>query len=431
MHPRKVRYSCIVLCLSVLLGFSWSAQGADVPIKTKTPIQPAPSKTQPYMKSPVTPTPTPTPTPTTAVVKNPSWIKATAGIDGEVVLTWAPVPGVTAYCLYGSGNPGQPLPSPFGAPPYFTGTTYTVKNLPAGNHVWTVGSRPACEQTPTNPVAQTSINVGWYKYSFLGFDVLSQTNDTMTNADGWGDEVYLTIELIETAPNNQKRTKEGRLPSVGNFGDINNAANRVQAGDASDAPTNIVYSNPKNKGGLRTGNIHYGQPFPFRAPWCGQLVQNMDGSPQNIVVISSTVWEWDDTQGAPFADYVTWWRDHNKDLQNSTLMAAVAKADKNFANWMNFGAVLNEAGAKGVLQLLDITGKQGTRPIGIQTDGQFIPKNQILTYNLAERALKFQGINDTYVGGMDFYYKEPIGQLNGEYMIKGRLERANPGEICY
>jgi uncharacterized membrane protein YgcG len=97
MNSRKVRYSCFLVCLTVLLGSSYS-----VPASAATP-------------------------------KNPSGFTATAGARGDVILKWSPVPNAISYSLQG---PGIPVDSKTGMPPNVSGTTYTVKGLPAGTHSW-------------------------------------------------------------------------------------------------------------------------------------------------------------------------------------------------------------------------------------------------------------------------------------------------------
>ena len=95
MNSRKARYLCFLVCLSVLLSISWTA-----PALAASP-------------------------------NNPSGFTATVGPGGDVVLKWNPVPNAIYYNLQGPG-----VKSVSGKPPNVTGTTYTVKGLPAGTHSW-------------------------------------------------------------------------------------------------------------------------------------------------------------------------------------------------------------------------------------------------------------------------------------------------------
>jgi microsomal dipeptidase-like Zn-dependent dipeptidase len=202
MNSRKVRNSCFVVCLSVLLGFSWSAQGADLPVLSpftpKVMSAPLPAGAAPASVTVLAAEPQkviitwaavagassytvwkgasstlvnqvigtvaaagplrleygqllnstmyyrvsanyPNLNPgwsavvagtTPPVGINPSGFTASAGAGGDVILNWRPVPNAISYILVGPGFP--PLSSSF----YITGTTYTVKRLPAGTNSW-------------------------------------------------------------------------------------------------------------------------------------------------------------------------------------------------------------------------------------------------------------------------------------------------------
>jgi hypothetical protein len=63
---------------------------------------------------------------------NPSGFTARAGAGGDVILAWSPVPNAIHYILQGPGVP------PWSSSPNITGTTYTVKGLPAGTNSWSL-----------------------------------------------------------------------------------------------------------------------------------------------------------------------------------------------------------------------------------------------------------------------------------------------------
>jgi hypothetical protein len=347
---------------------------------------------------------------TAATLPNPSGFTATATTGGDVMLKWNPVPNATHYILQGPGVP------PWSSSPNITGTTYTVKGLPSGMNSWGLW---AAYKGPTgqpfwgdeNNPAKASITGGWYKYSLTGFQVQSATTDDMLNRDGWGDEIYITMDVVETGPAGKVIQPSGRLPAVGNFGDIGKSENKIRAGTAS------------NTGGLKTADQYFGAPFPFRV-WCGQLVQGQTG-----VVVTSTVWEWDEVAGASFGDWMSFIKKHNQDLQADDVKKAGADFNANFGTYMQAGAVLTAAGAQGLLDLEGVLGKPGTRPIGMTAKGAFQPRAVILNYDIAEQALSRVWYGDP-AGTLSINYQEPPGILNGEYTLKSRVERISGPQVC-
>jgi neutral ceramidase len=90
MNSGKARYSCFLVCLSVLLGFSWTAQGADLPVNRKAlpkgvPVNPALI-----------------PKPAGAA---PASVTATAVSPTSVRVTWAPLAGASDYTVWRGPSP--------------------------------------------------------------------------------------------------------------------------------------------------------------------------------------------------------------------------------------------------------------------------------------------------------------------------------------
>ena len=93
MNSRKVRYSCAVVCLSVLLCFSWTAQGADLPVKKGVDLpvtmKPLPAG-YPVPKVPAPLPPGPAPASVTATAVSPTSVR----------VSWAPLAGASGYTVW-------------------------------------------------------------------------------------------------------------------------------------------------------------------------------------------------------------------------------------------------------------------------------------------------------------------------------------------
>jgi len=350
---------------------------------------------------------------TTKPPVNPSGF--TASVAGnDVVLRWNPVPEASFYWLQGSGLAAQKVPA--------ATTTYTVRGIQPGSLGYSIiayyesgGQAFADERNIVKAsVTMAGSKAGWYAFYLTGFQVQQQTEDHALNVDGWGDEVFITMDVVETAPGGKKMGVSGRLPAVGNFGDRSRAENVIKAGTA----------NPNGTGGLKNVDTYFGTPFPYRV-WCGQLVEG-----QTNVVITSTIWEWDGTAGASFYDWMAWIKKHNTDLQQEDVVKAGAAMNANFGMYMQAGAVLTAAGAQGLLELKGVLGVAKDRPIGMAGDGSFAPRAVILTYDIAVKALSQAWFGDP-AGTFSIAYREPSGwPLNGWYTLKGRIQPIQGPQVC-
>jgi hypothetical protein len=350
-------------------------------------------------------------TPVNATTKppvNPSGFTATAA-GSDIVLKWNPVPEASFYWLQGSGLAAQKIPA--------ATTTYTVRGVKPGSLGYSIiayyesgGQAFADERNIVKASVTMAGKAGWYAFYLTGFQVQQQTADHALNADGWGDEIFITMDVVETSPGGKKMGVSGRVPAVGNFGDIGKAENRVRVGTAS------------ANGGLRNADAYNGAPFPYRV-WCGQLVEG-----QTNVVITSTIWEWDGGED-PFYRWMAWIKKHNTDLQQEDVVKAGAAMNANFGAYMQAGAVLTAAGAQGLLELKGVLGEAKDRPIGMTQDGSFAPRAVILTYDIAVNALSRAWFGDP-AGTFSIVYQEPPGMLNGWYTLKGRIQPISGPQVC-
>lgn len=127
---------------------------------------------------------------------------------------------------------------------------------------------------PGNP-ARTSVilvaKTGWYAYWLDGFQVQSATTDDMLNRDGWGDEVFLTIDVLETGPTGKQVSAAGAQGLIDMKSVLGNPGTRPigMAANGSFTPRAVVltYELPENslsRAWLNqpagTANINYKEP---------------------------------------------------------------------------------------------------------------------------------------------------------------------------
>lgn len=149
--------------------------------------------------------------------------------------------------------------------------------------------RPPVSTTPASTSAILAADPGAVRYrvTLNGFTANRQSNDTPFQTDGKGDEIYFAtwVAVLDTAA---ERMAEHWIVRSREMGDVNGFAKRVKMGGASD------------RGGIRTGDRHP-SPAPFHRVgrsaadslpmvlWEGALVPG-----RSAVVLTPTVWEWDD-----------------------------------------------------------------------------------------------------------------------------------------
>jgi hypothetical protein len=195
--------------------------------------------------------------------------------SGKVVLTWQPVAGVTSYLLGGAGIDlyGQRVQA----------STYTVANLPAGTHEWTVASLNADGQAINNgakwPHASVTLTpatavTGRYRITLAGFQVMIETLDDALERDGKRDEVYAAASWALFDRNTRTVSGKGSVRSK-TYGDASRWPARVAAGRASAS------------GGLMTGDI-----IPT-----GWGIQNPPPSVHDPMLLPMVVWEGSLTNG--------------------------------------------------------------------------------------------------------------------------------------
>jgi hypothetical protein len=197
---------------------------------------------------------------------------------------------------------------------------------------------------------------GRIRVSFVGFECIRETWDDILQSDGKGDEVHFNFGFTLASRQGATLQKhEKRTPVYGdNSGPF---SNRVNAGSAVD-----LFGGAK--GGIKAGDV-------FR---CNDIVAEYPMNDGDILTIIPTAWEYD-----PIADNMNAFTSTMAGLYNSInqrvapVMAGLSLLAGDLGGVIyhgtNFGITKMRAGGdQGEL------GKPGTRPIGMEKYGDFVPK---------------------------------------------------------
>ena len=204
--------------------------------------------------------------------------------------------------------------------------------------------------------AETFAQSGRIKISFVGFECIRETFDDILQSDGKGDEVYFNFGF--TLANRQgvmQQSYEKRTPVYGdNTGPF---SNRINAGSAVD-----IFGGAK--GGIRAGDNFS----------CNDIIGEYTMNDGDILTIVPTAWEYD-----PIADNLNSFTSTLRGFYVSMnqkvapVMAGLSLLTGDLAGVIyhgtNFGLTKIRAGGdQGEL------GRPGTRPIGMEKYGDFVPK---------------------------------------------------------
>jgi len=201
--------------------------------------------------------------------------------EGQVQLTWQPVPGVSTYLV---GGPGAGLN---GA--QVTGNAVTLNAVPPGTQQWTVASlySPGGLLTASAnwPRATLMVNptINRYRVVLEGFKVAQPTQEDPLIGDGLGDEIYIATEVNLYDPSGLLRNTGMVTTSV--FGDTRSFPSRIRAGSASPTGGLVKYdAYPPIPPG---GNAQVVSGLRFIV-WEGDLSDSGEW-----IGVSPTIWEQD------------------------------------------------------------------------------------------------------------------------------------------
>jgi hypothetical protein len=197
---------------------------------------------------------------------------------------------------------------------------------------------------------------GRIRVSFVGFECIRETWDDILQSDGKGDEVYFNFGF--TLANRQGATLQKHEKRTPVYGDNSGPfSNRVNAGSAVD-----LFGGAK--GGIKAGDTYR----------CNDIVAEYAMNDGDILTVIPTAWEYD-----PIADNMNAFTSTMAGLYNSInqkvapVMAGLSLLAGDLGGVLyhgtRFGLTKVRAGGdQGEL------GKPGTRPIGMEKYGDFIPK---------------------------------------------------------
>ena len=186
-------------------------------------------------------------------------------------LSWAAPTGATGYFLWRDGSLVSTAP--------LRTTTYVDRALIPGPHTYRVaalyqptGSQPM--EGEASAPANLSVSRGRYRLSISRIRVNHESEDDPLQSDGKGDEVYLSVAVLEGGAKGLKMGPS-RLVTSTQIGDTNGFSGvRIRGGTQS------------TSGGLRTGD-----EVPLSPPlllWDSTLTDRIDA-----VLVAPTIWEYD------------------------------------------------------------------------------------------------------------------------------------------
>jgi hypothetical protein len=246
---------------------------------------------------------------------------------------------------------------------------------------------------------------GRIRISFAGFDCYRETWDDILHSDGKGDEVFFNFSFLLADKNgNSKLSYEKR---TGVYGDATGQfSNRISAGSWVD-----LFGN--NKGGIKAGDTYR----------CNDIIGEYDMNESDILTIIPTGWEHD-----PIADNSLAFVTTFKSFYNS-INQKIAPIMIGFNVLTgNLGAVIYHSGSLGLSKIKaggeqGELGRPGTRPIGMEKNGDFSAKLVALnTPNLVTICNSDMGFGKGVIAVN--YDESAVGNLrdHGNYTMLIRVE---------
>lgn len=252
---------------------------------------------------------------------------------------------------------------------------------------------------------------GRVKVYFNGFICDRETWDDILHLDGKCDEVFLTFQIsVADANGNTKLTYEYKTPT---YGDANGAfGNRVSAGSCVD-----LFGGAR--GGIRGGDRYL----------TNDLIGEFDIASTDIVSIVPIIWEWDPEQIVvdPLLSALknatnTISRETAKlSASASGAFSPVVSSINDVSRFIFPANILMVPDFFNVVQT--VFGKQGTRPIGLTSNGNFSPNVMVLSPQLMTNNSR---INMGYGLGVVpvKYFETELGneREHGNYLVLIRTE---------
>lgn len=252
---------------------------------------------------------------------------------------------------------------------------------------------------------------GRVKVYFNGFVCDRETWDDILHLDGKCDEVFLTFQIsVADANGNTKLTYEYKTPT---YGDATGAfGNRVSAGSCVD-----LFGGAR--GGIRGGDRYL----------TNDLIGEFDIAATDIVSIVPIIWEWDPEQIIVDPLISTLKNATNTISRETAKLTASASGTFNpvVSSLNDLSRFIFPANVLMVPDFFNVVqtvfGKQGTRPIGLTSNGNFSPNVMVLSPQLMANNAR---INMGYGLGVVpvKYFETDLGneREHGNYLVLIRTE---------
>lgn len=206
---------------------------------------------------------------------------------------------------------------------------------------------------------------GRIRISFAGFDCYRETWDDILHTDGKGDEVFLNFNCVLGDKNgNTKLSYDKRTPV---YGDASGSfSNRINVGS---------WTGFGHTGGIKQGDTYR----------CNDVIGEYDMGDGDILTVIPTMWEHDPIADNSASFFSTLRNTYATITQKSapyinTYHAVTANWVWLIINGVNFDISKSKpAGAQGEL------GRSGTRPLGMEKNGDFSPKLVLLSTSYLTR----------------------------------------------
>ena len=206
---------------------------------------------------------------------------------------------------------------------------------------------------------------GKVRVSFIGFDCLRETWDDAMQLDGKGDEVFLNFNITIAQKDGTTLFNYQRMTDT--YGDNSGTfSNRINAGSCTD-----LFGN--NRGGLKAGDKYRGSV----------LIGEFNLNSGDIVTVIPGIWEWDPAQDI-VSSVINGIESKTNEL-NRKIAGIVNTLTPSFANFVIDGSKLDLPGSSDIIQ--NIIGKQGSRPIGMTTEGVYFPRAVVLNPAFIQMAI--------------------------------------------
>jgi hypothetical protein len=206
---------------------------------------------------------------------------------------------------------------------------------------------------------------GRIRISFAGFDCYRETWDDILHTDGKGDEVFLNFNCVLGDKNGMTKLSYDKRTPV--YGDASGSfSNRINVGS---------WTGFGHTGGIKQGDTYR----------CNDIIGEYDMADGDILTVVPTMWEHDPIADNSASFFSTLRSTYSTITQKSapyinTYHAITANWVWLIINAINFDiSKTKPAGDQGEL------GRSGTRPLGMEKNGDFSPKLVLLSTSYLTR----------------------------------------------